>query len=692
MPSTDQHVWTRRKVNLPPNITTPSVRYALLGEDLQLQLEGEDPESRPFVISMIDGNPSHAKLSASHILYWKPETQNSTNFFFRATDECNASSTFNMTIEVVIFPCTEKGICEPNPGHPRGSGMYVCKCQPGYEGQRCEKEIDECLLSPCVRGTCNDEINNYTCTCDPGYTGYNCSVDIDECQSSPCIHVFATGNCSDLVNGFNCSFQSGFNGTQCEHNIDDCPSSGCGNGTCVDLVNNYTCQCNVGFRGQRCGSVIRNCSSDACFPGVRCIQITNTITCDPCPTGYFGDGKNCKDIDDCINVTCKNGGSCKDGINNYTCSCQLGYTGNWCETDIDDCVSARCENNATCVDGVNQFSCVCQTGFSGKLCDIDVDDCVSARCANGAKCVDGVNQYNCVCQPGFTGELCDQEVTPTITTVGKTEINSTLVEHKTTEPPTEPETDELKSDFKFEIRIKREWDSSLEDSSSKKFKELSNLLKKEIYKAYSGFPDLKEVKIIGMRPGSIIADFQLIFKRALSAREASGPLAKEIKDGKLGNLEVDPNSLKTRGDKEDPTSRDEEGKKSIYVIIGVCCGVFLLILVVVYMIRYCKRRLRHDSCHVTDRMPNDNSFPNNEKYELQNTKEDIVGCEEIAISSPGADYEENTKRKEDHNPKENPHREKVGFPNDAKNDQEIGITNEAVCRDEEGTLSDVDND
>ena len=77
---------------------------------------------------------------------------------------------------------------------------------------------------------------------------------------------------------------------------------------------------------------------------------------------------------------------------------------------------------------------------------------------------------------------------------------------------------------------------------------------------------------------------------------------------------------------------------------------------------------------------------------MQNKKEDIVGCEEIAISSPGADYEEqNTKRKEDHNPKENPHREKVGFPNDAKNDQEIGITNEAVCRDEEGTLSDVDN-
>ncbi|PFX18968.1 Neurogenic locus Notch protein [Stylophora pistillata] len=639
-----------QQLNLPPNITTPSVRYALLGEDLQLQLEGEDPESRPFVISMIDGNPSQGKLSASHILHWKPETQNSTNFFFRATDECNASSTFNMSINIVICPCTEKGICEPDPSHPRGSGLYVCKCQPGYDGQRCEKEIDECLLSPCVHGTCKDEINNYTCTCDPGYTGYNCSVDIDECQSAPCIH----GNCSDLVNGFNCSCQSGFNGTRCEHNIDDCPSSGCGNGTCVDLVNNYTCQCNVGFRGQHCDSVIRNCSSDACFPGVRCIQKTNTITCDPCPTGYFGDGKNCKDVDDCINVTCKNGGSCIDGINNYTCSCQSGYTGDWCETDIDDCVSARCDNDATCVDGVNQFSCVCQKGFSGRLCDI--------------------------------------EVTPTLTTGGKTEITSTLVEHKTTESPTEPGTDKLKSDFKLQIRIKREWDSSLVDSTSEKFKELSSLLKKEIYKAYFGFPDLKEVKIIGMRPGSIIADFQLIFKRALSAQEALGPMENEIKDGKLGNLEVEPNSFKTSVDKKDQTS-DEEGKKTIYIIIGVCCGVFLLILVVVYLIRYRKRQVRHYSSLVSDGMPDDHSFSNDEKYELQNKKEDIVGCEEIAISSPGTHNEEhNTQRKEECIPKENPYRKGVGLPDDAKSDQEIGITNKAVCCDEEGTLPVVDND
>ena len=37
-------------------------------------------------------------------------------------------------------------------------------------------------------------------------------------------------------------------------------------------------------------------------------------------------------IDYCINVTCKNGGSCVDGLDNYTCSCGTGFSGDHCET------------------------------------------------------------------------------------------------------------------------------------------------------------------------------------------------------------------------------------------------------------------------------------------------------------------------------------------------------------------------
>ena len=38
------------------------------------------------------------------------------------------------------------------------------------------------------------------------------------------------------------------------------------------------------------------------------------------------------DTDDCATVTCQNGGTCVDGVNSFTCSCDTGYEGNNCET------------------------------------------------------------------------------------------------------------------------------------------------------------------------------------------------------------------------------------------------------------------------------------------------------------------------------------------------------------------------
>ena len=38
------------------------------------------------------------------------------------------------------------------------------------------------------------------------------------------------------------------------------------------------------------------------------------------------------DIDECLTKPCQHDGTCTDGINSYTCSCQNGYTGVNCET------------------------------------------------------------------------------------------------------------------------------------------------------------------------------------------------------------------------------------------------------------------------------------------------------------------------------------------------------------------------
>jgi len=49
-----------------------------------------------------------------------------------------------------------------------------------------ESTVRNKFLFVYVVGNCTDYTDAYSCTCDPGYSGQNCSIDIDECESSPC--------------------------------------------------------------------------------------------------------------------------------------------------------------------------------------------------------------------------------------------------------------------------------------------------------------------------------------------------------------------------------------------------------------------------------------------------------------------------------------------------------------------------
>jgi len=45
-----------------------------------------------------------------------------------------------------------------------------CVCAPGYEGDLCEINTDECASNPCLNnGRCVDGVNKYHCVCENKY-------------------------------------------------------------------------------------------------------------------------------------------------------------------------------------------------------------------------------------------------------------------------------------------------------------------------------------------------------------------------------------------------------------------------------------------------------------------------------------------------------------------------------------------
>lgn len=56
---------------------------------------------------------------------------------------------------------------------------HSSNCPPGFEGDNCEVNIDDCARHVCQNNaTCIDGIGTYTCQCPPQYTGTYCTKDV----------------------------------------------------------------------------------------------------------------------------------------------------------------------------------------------------------------------------------------------------------------------------------------------------------------------------------------------------------------------------------------------------------------------------------------------------------------------------------------------------------------------------------
>uniref|UniRef100_A0A8C6XSH5 Neurogenic locus notch homolog protein 1 n=1 Tax=Naja naja TaxID=35670 RepID=A0A8C6XSH5_NAJNA len=309
----------------------------------------------------------------------------------------------------VKSPCQNGATCQNT------NGSYRCVCKPGFTGDSCETDIDDCQPNPCHNGgSCSDSVNGFSCNCLAGFQGLECQEDVDECASDPCKNG---ANCTDCVNSYTCTCPSGFSGIHCEHNTLDCTESSCFNGaTCVDGINTFTCVCPPGFTGIYCEHDINECDSRPCLNGGTCQDSYGTYKC-TCPQGYTG--LNCQ-VFPLPSSPCKNRGKCWQTSNHYRCECPSGWTGLYCDVPNVSCevaaqrqgldVARLCRNSGLCVDRGNTHFCHCQPGYTGSYCEEQVDECSPNPCQNGATCTDYLGGYSCECVAGYHGRNCSEEI------------------------------------------------------------------------------------------------------------------------------------------------------------------------------------------------------------------------------------------------------------------------------------------
>jgi len=212
---------------------------------------------------------------------------------------CRVSKSLSFDGGIVPNPCSVKLVAVDNLQCTDGVNGYTCQCTPGYRGENCDEDVNECDMNThnCdLNADCSNSVGSFTCSCKDGYTGDG-----------------TTGNCADK--------------DECTLKEDDCDE----NAACTDTPGSFTCACNTGYTGDGKSCTNKDeCTlkEDDCDKNAACTDTPGSFTC-TCNTGYTGDGKSCTNKDECTlkEDDCDKNAACTDTPGSYTCACNTGYTG-----------------------------------------------------------------------------------------------------------------------------------------------------------------------------------------------------------------------------------------------------------------------------------------------------------------------------------------------------------------------------
>nr|XP_045004072.1 vitamin K-dependent protein S isoform X1 [Jaculus jaculus] len=159
------------------------------------------------------------------------------------------------------LPCNEDGYMSCKDGQ----AAFTCICKPGWQGEKCELDINECKDPSNLNGGCSHICDNspgsYHCSCRSGFimlSNMKDCKDVNECSMKP--SVCGTAVCKNIPGDFECLCPEGYRydpkSQTCE-DVDECSENICAQ-LCVNFPGGYSCYCD-GKKGFKLSQDERSC-------------------------------------------------------------------------------------------------------------------------------------------------------------------------------------------------------------------------------------------------------------------------------------------------------------------------------------------------------------------------------------------------------------------------------------------------